>query len=115
MTGSYTYLDVTSLGWGIASGNKYAVALWSDAANWNNPDGSAGGLAWNGGVSSADNTTVFNNWAVPDASWEDWGNATTGFSLGLSTQAVPEPATCAMALVGLACGGYSLFRRRHAR
>lgn len=28
--------------------------------------------------------------------------------------AVPEPSTCAMALVGLACGGYTLFRRRRA-
>ena len=26
--------------------------------------------------------------------------------------AVPEPSTCAMALAGLACGGYSLFHRR---
>jgi len=25
---------------------------------------------------------------------------------------VPEPSTCAMALAGLACGGYSLFRHR---
>jgi hypothetical protein len=30
------------------------------------------------------------------------------------TVPVPEPSTCAMALAGLACGGYSLFRRRHA-
>ena len=29
--------------------------------------------------------------------------------------AVPEPSTCVMALAGLACGGYSLFRRRRAR
>ena len=29
--------------------------------------------------------------------------------------AVPEPSTCAMALAGLACGGYSLFRRRRVR
>lgn len=28
---------------------------------------------------------------------------------------VPEPSTYAMALAGLACGGYSLFRRRRAR
>jgi hypothetical protein len=28
---------------------------------------------------------------------------------------VPEPATCAMALVGLACGGLSMFRRKHKR
>ena len=30
-------------------------------------------------------------------------------------QAVPEPSTCAMALAGLACGGYSMFRSRRAR
>jgi len=33
----------------------------------------------------------------------------------LQVVAVPEPSTCAMALAGLACGGYSLFRRRRAR
>jgi hypothetical protein len=32
-----------------------------------------------------------------------------------SIQAVPEPSICAMALAGLACGGYSMFRRRRAR
>jgi hypothetical protein len=31
------------------------------------------------------------------------------------TVPVPEPSTCAMALAGLACGGYSLLRRRRAR
>jgi hypothetical protein len=37
-------------------------------------------------------------------------------TLGLSVfQVVPEPSTCAMALAGLACGGYSMFRRRRAR
>jgi len=29
-----------------------------------------------------------------------------------SVQAVPEPSTYCMALAGLACGGYSMFRRR---
>jgi hypothetical protein len=28
---------------------------------------------------------------------------------------VPEPSTLASLLAGLACGGYSLFRRRRAR
>jgi hypothetical protein len=28
---------------------------------------------------------------------------------------VPEPSTYAMALAGLACGGYTIFRRRHTR
>ena len=37
-------------------------------------------------------------------------NSATGF-----ITVVPEPSTCIMALAGLACGGYSLFRRRRAR
>jgi hypothetical protein len=32
-----------------------------------------------------------------------------------SIAAVPEPSTYAIALTGLACGGYSMFRRRRAR
>jgi hypothetical protein len=38
-----------------------------------------------------------------------------GFNVGFrlaSPVAVPEPSTYAMALAGLVCGGYSLFRRR---
>jgi hypothetical protein len=54
-------------------------------------------------------------------------NATTGAAInsqymiinaapnGLFIAPVPEPSTCVMALAGLACGGYSLFRRRRAR
>jgi sulfatase modifying factor 1 len=38
-------------------------------------------------------------------------SADVGFRLA-SPVAVPEPSTYAMALAGLACGGYSLFRRR---
>ena len=40
---------------------------------------------------------------------------TTGESSSVTLTAVPEPSTYAMALAGLACGGYSLFRRRCAR
>ena len=32
--------------------------------------------------------------------------------LYMKVAAVPEPSTCAMALAGLACGGYTMFRRR---
>jgi hypothetical protein len=31
---------------------------------------------------------------------------------GLVIQPVPEPSTCMMALAGLACGSYSMLRRR---
>ena len=37
-----------------------------------------------------------------------------GFRLA-SPVAVPEPSTWVMGLAGIACGGYSLFRRRRAR
>ncbi|MBJ7328232.1 MAG: PEP-CTERM sorting domain-containing protein, partial [Chthoniobacterales bacterium] len=37
--------------------------------------------------------------------------ALIGFRLA-APAAVPEPSTCAMALAGLACCGYSMFRRR---
>ena len=39
----------------------------------------------------------------------DVSNPTIRYSF---VAAVPEPSTYAMALAGLACGGYSLFRRR---
>ena len=43
-------------------------------------------------------------------------NAGNGFEpsqpFAVSISAVPEPSTCAMALAGLACGGYSMWRRR---
>jgi PEP-CTERM motif len=55
-----------------------------------------------------------------DAAWiRDGGGSTATFSRSLygisetlTVAPVPEPSTCAMALAGLACGGYSLFRRR---
>ena len=49
---------------------------------------------------------------------EDAGiNTVAGGSIAVGefVAPVPEPSTCAMALAGLACGGYLLFRRRRAR
>lgn len=115
VTSGFTYRDLTPLGWQLVSGNNYAVALWSEATNWNNPDGGGGGLGWMEGDNDSANRAVFNNWNVVIDPWESFNGPTSGFSMGLSTQVVPEPSTCAMALAGLACGGYSMFRRRRAR
>ena len=48
-----------------------------------------------------------------------WSGLTKGLSASfdasngyISIMAVPEPSTWAMALAGIACGGFSLFRRR---
>jgi sulfatase modifying factor 1 len=40
-----------------------------------------------------------------------YGDSFTGFRLARAV-AVPEPSTCVMALAGIACGGYSMWRRR---
>jgi len=42
-------------------------------------------------------------------------DATYGYQFATVAVALPEPSTYAMALAGLACGGYSLFRRRRDR
>ena len=47
-----------------------------------------------------------------------FGQAASNISFrlrGFEVMVVPEPSTCAMALAGLACGGYSLFSRRRTR
>jgi len=55
-----------------------------------------------------------------DAAWirdgggsnADFSRSLYGISETLTVAPVPEPSTYVMALAGLACGGYSLFRRR---
>ena len=54
-------------------------------------------------ISKFDSTGAFQfSWSIPDLS---------GF-LATAPVPVPEPSTYAMALAGLACGGYSMWRRR---
>ena len=64
VTSGVTYRDLTPLGWQLVSGNNYAVALWSEATHWNNPDGGGGGLGWMEGDNDSANRAVFNNWNV---------------------------------------------------
>jgi hypothetical protein len=76
-------------------------------------------VIWGGNFSSAGfgvaNTQfLFGNDPNP-ASGITYGSSTGGtYNMEIQV-AVPEPSTYAMALAGLACGGYSLFRRRRAR
>jgi len=41
-----------------------------------------------------------------------WSNSTPATISSISINAVPEPSAYCMALAGLACGGYTMFRRR---
>ena len=80
---------------------------------WNDLNGSPGsyrglrGGGWDFGASSLSSSV--RNTITPS-----FDNGNVGFRLA-SPVAVPEPSTCASLLAGLACGGYSLFRRRRAR
>jgi hypothetical protein len=60
------------------------------------------------GTFTADNTSLSITFNGPTLSSSQ--PLINGFQL--RTVAVPEPSTCASLLAGLACGGYSLFRRR---
>ena len=61
-------------------------------------------FANNGGLSGSFSAVSFSGLAAGQSATF---NAATGF-----ITLVPEPSTCASLLAGLACGGYSLFRRR---
>ena len=88
----------------IASGSSAIVTLDSNTSGVN------GGLGqYVIGTFTASNATE---------SFTLTGSGTGGVNfpmmnaLQLRTVAVPEPATCIMALTGLACGGFSMWRRR---
>jgi formylglycine-generating enzyme required for sulfatase activity len=80
---------------------------------WNDLDGTAGsrrgtlGGGWDGSAFDLSSTRR-------DTNGPSFDNSNVGFRLA-SPVAVPEPSTWASLLAGLACGGYSLFRRRRAR
>jgi sulfatase modifying factor 1 len=135
---------VTSGSTGIGSaGNAGNFANFNLAADWNSQNGNVTTVGTNGGASAYGGFDMSGNvWEWNDLTaaagssrglrnggWdftalylsssdrsvlgpsdEDDGN---GFRLS-SPVPVPEPSTCAMALAGLACGGYSIFRRRRS-
>jgi len=135
---------VTSGSTGIGSaGSTGNFANYISAASWNGQTGNVTTVGTNGGASAygaydmSGNVWEWNDGTgVPSSSrvvrGGSWDNGLSNFwastsrltidpatreivSDGFRLAAVPEPSTYAMALAGLACGGYSLFRRRRAR
>jgi formylglycine-generating enzyme required for sulfatase activity len=105
---------------GAFSGSESFYGTFDQSGNvyqWNDLDGlasSGSSRGLRGGRWSSDFSPFYlssSNSLSGDPSDE---NRYFGFRLA-SPVAVPEPSTYAMALAGLACGGYSLFRRRRAR
>ncbi len=81
------------------------VAEWNMLSGTVNTRGGLRGSAWGDVVSHAEA-----GYRYDTASMTSNYNG-VGFRLAAPV-AVPEPSTYAMALAGLACGGYSMFRRR---
>jgi len=133
--------DSTGIGSAGSTGN---FANYNRVADWNSQNGNVTTVGTNGGASAYGAFDMSGNlyeWndltgaagssrGLRGGSWIDdafflsssYGNSDDpsvedddlGFRLA-SPVAVPEPSTYAMALAGLVCGGYSLFRRRRAR
>jgi len=79
---------------------------------WNALNGTASSiLGWRGGGWNTGATILLGSGFGFTQPTSDEGDILT-FRLA-APAAVPEPSTCAMALAGLACGGYLVRRRRH--
>ena len=127
-----------------SSGSTGNFANYNNVADWNSQNGNVTTVGTNGGASAygafdmSGNVYELNSLTGAAGSTRkyrggNWSNVAlnlsapsygiglfssseteTGFRLA-SPVGVPEPSTCAMALAGLACGGYSLFSRRRTR
>ena len=101
-TGSVALAPSTEYWITFTSVNSSAVNVWSNFSS--------------DGIGVTNTQALYGNTANP-ASGITYGSSTGGngtYNMEMQV-AVPEPSTCAMALAGLACGGYSMFRRRRAR
>jgi len=130
---------VTAGSTGIGSaGNSGNFANFLSVADWNSQNGNVTTVGTNGGQSAYGAFDMGGNvWEWNDLTGAadssrgfrggGWSNSAyslspsdRGVSLpfseasnhGFRLAAVPEPSTCVMALAGLACGGYSMWRRR---
>jgi len=102
--------NVTTVG---TNGGPSAYEIYDMSGNvreWNDLDGTAGSSrGLRGGIWNDYAFDLSSSIRHPSDPWHEYFSI--GFRLA-SPVAVPEPSTYAMALAGLACGGYSMFRRR---
>ena len=119
MAGNPTLTFSSALGDSAGSGNLIAtnsalyvpdgatlqITNYSQSLNWLN--GWYGSTYYSGASNVSPYTIFWDSVSYPITDGNNW-------QIG-SVQAVPEPSTYCMALAGLACGGYTMFRRRRAR
>ena len=123
---SWTYSLAVVSGGNYNNTNQWNIGGTATFTNPSTPSGFIGGTSLTTASSNGQRSTwvdgvnyvVFPNLTSVGGSLTVLDRAVTDkFSMNgfqLQVTAVPEPSTCCMALAGLACGGYSLFRRRRA-
>jgi sulfatase modifying factor 1 len=100
---------LTDVGAFSGSGSFYGTFDQSgNVFQWIDMDGGSGlrGGSWGFSIAFG----LSSSYSDPAAASNE--NGEYGFRLASPVAPVPEPSTYAMALAGLACGGYSMFRRR---
>jgi hypothetical protein len=125
LSDGYRWMSVTPVTLTDTTANAYAVMatvgtdVWYELTHSVTPfsfqDASFGHFEINGQriLSGGESTLPGNGNNLPSQVYHDDFQGYGAANIGLAV--VPEPSTYAMALAGLACGGYSLFRRRRGR
>lgn len=105
--------NVTTVGTNGGASAYGAFDMSGNVYEWNDLTGAAGSSRGRRGGDLFDDR--FNLWSSGRNSVSPSGEfSTVGFRLA-SPVAVPEPSTWVMGLAGIACGGWSAWRRRRAR
>ena len=102
--------NVTTVGTNGGASAYGAFDMSGNVSEWNDLTGAANSARGVRGGFFTDSAFYLSS-SSRSANLSQFGGSENGFRLA-SPVAVPEPSTCAMALAGIACGGYSLFGRR---
>jgi formylglycine-generating enzyme required for sulfatase activity len=108
--------NVTTVGTNGGASAYDAFDMSGNLGEWNDLTGAAGSRGTRGGHWSSDGPVGLSSTQRTASRAPSDESNTLGFRLGAPVPIpVPEPSTYAMALAGLACGGWQMMRRRRLR
>lgn len=100
-------------GFAMSGTTGYSLRLWGPSSIYGiqRTTGYANGTT-NDFYTVNDGFVALDTFRNGSANYTNTANSYPTLSIAFGTTAVPEPSTCAIGLAGLACGGYSIWRRR---